>query len=426
MEIKQCPPFAAILMKHSPDYTQYEKYYKQFHQNAELSWRESETAEKVISILKSLSTDLEIITGIGGHGLVAILRNGPGTTLLLRADMDALPVQELTDLDYACKKTMLDDQSQEQPVMHACGHDMHLTALLATADTLLSSRREWTGTVIFLFQQAEEKVAGARAMVEAGLFTSLGCPIPDVLFSQHVYNYKAGTVATRLGPIMAGTDGMIIKVYGRGGHGSSPHLSVDPVVLASSIVMRLQTIVSREVPPGELAVVTVGSLHVGSAENIISDEAFLKVNTRSVSAKWKVVILDAIKRIVRAECEASGSPSPPVFIPTVSTVTLYNDEAVTKRLSRSFAQHFGADFDPITDLKPASEDFNQLALAIDRPYCLWFIGAHDEDDWERREGDGTLHSVPMLHSPHFAPAPEKTLRTGVEAMVVAALTYLSE
>jgi amidohydrolase len=416
---------AQILQDYAPDYKVYEDLYKHFHANAELSWQEDKTAAKVAQTLRSLSPDLEITTGIGGHGLIAILRSGAGPTVLLRADMDGLPVKELTGLDYACHKTMPDADGKVQPVMHACGHDMHIAALLSGADVLVRSRPEWHGTIVFLFQPAEEKGAGAKAMVDAGLFTSLGCPVPDVILGQHVFPTKAGTLSTRTGPILAGTDGLLVTVYGRGGHGSSPHLTIDPVVLASHIVVRLQTIVSRETPPDDVAVVTVGAISAGSAENIISDEATLRINTRSLRPERRTAVLEAIKRIVRAECTASGCTREPSITATVSTLPLDNDAAVADRVGRAFQHHFGSAFDPEMRPVPASEDFNQLAIAVERPYLFWFFGGHDPEDYDRREKEGTLAGIPFNHSPFYAPVLSPTLRTGTEAMVVAALSYVS-
>lgn len=419
------PPFNSVFEQHSPDYEAYAALYKHFHAHAELSYVEHQTAEKVADILRSISSDLQIQTGIGGTGLISVLHNGPGKTILLRADMDALPVKEHTGLDYACTKEMKDDKGEWHNVMHACGHDMHVTAMLAAAETLVSCRSSWSGTVVFLFQQAEEKMSGAKAMVEGGLFKEGGCPIPDVLLGQHVIWTKAGTVYTKPGPVMTAADGMTIKVYGRGGHGSQPHRTVDPAVLASHIVLRLQTIVSREVPPGELAVVTVGSMRVGTASNIISNEAVLQVSTRSVSEKWRGVIHDAIRRIVKAECAASNSPREPDIEYMFETSTIDNDEAVTTALGENFRGHFEDKFDSKGDIVTASEDFSYLATSINRPYCYWFFGGHDPDDWDKRVREERLGDIPTNHSPYFAPVIQPTLKTGTEALVVGTLTFLA-
>ncbi|KAM0812234.1 putative Hippurate hydrolase [Seiridium cardinale] len=415
--------FEMVLGSHGPDYTRYESLYKYLHANAELSWQEYGTAATIARSLEDLSPDLELHTGIAGAGLVAIFRNGPGKTILLRADLDGLPVEEKTGLDYACRKRMTDQFGVDQPVMHACGHDMHLTALVGAADVLLTCRQAWSGTVIFLFQPAEEKATGAKDMIEVGLFTKY-CPVPDVLLAQHVYWGKAGTVGTRPGVMLTGCDGMLITVYGRGGHGSAPHNAVDPVVLASNIVIRLQTIVSREVPPGELAVVTVGALNAGSAENIISDHAVLKVNTRSVAPQWRDHIVGAIKRIVRAECQASNSPKEPTFEMTVTVPATINDQAVAQHIGKAFSSHFGTRYDANMSLVPASEDFSYLARPIDRPYVFWFIGGHDPEDWDKKKQLNQLDQLPSNHSPYFAPAVQPTLKTGVETLVIAVLALL--
>lgn len=418
--------FGPLLREHAPDYKPYEDLYRHFHTNAELSRMEHKTAAKVAETLKSLSPDIEITTGIGGTGLTGILRNGKGKTVLLRADMDGLPVQEQTGLDYACTKKMEDDEGETRCVMHACGHDMHVTALLAASETLVSSRKEWSGTLVLLFQPAEEKMTGAKAMVRDGLYEKHGCPVPDVLLGQHVLWGKAGSVYTRPGALMTAADGLTIRVYGRGGHGSQPHRSIDPAVLASHIVLRLQNIVSREVPPGELAVVTVGSVHVGSASNIIGDEAVLQVSTRSVSEHWRSAIHAAIRRVVKAECEASNSPRDPEFDVLFETSVVDNDSTVTEAISDGFRNHFGDMFDPDTEVLTASEDFGDLAHAVKRPYCYWFFGGHEPEDWERLNKEGKLGDIPTNHSPFFAPVVQPTLRTGTEALVVGALTFLGK
>ncbi|KAK9417327.1 putative Hippurate hydrolase [Seiridium unicorne] len=387
-----------VLGSHGPDYTRYESLYKYMHANAELSWQEHETAATIARSLEDLSPDLELHTGIAGAGLVAIFRTGPGKTILLRADLDGLPVEEKTGLDYACRKRMTDQFGVDQPVMHACGHDMHLTALVGAADVLLTCRQAWSGTIIFLFQPAEEKATGAKDMVEAGLLTKY-CPVPDVLLAQHVYWGKAGCHADRL--------------RWNADHG-----------LWARRPWQLQTIVSREVPPGELAVVTVGALNAGSAENIISDHAVLKVNTRSVAPQWRDHIVGAIKRIVRAECQASNSPKEPTFEMTVTVPATINDQAIAQHVGKAFSSHFGTLYDANMSLVPASEDFSYLAQPINRPYVFWFIGGHDPEDWDKKRQLNQLDQLPSNHSPYFAPAVQPTLKTGVEALVIAVLALL--
>lgn len=419
--------FQDLLAQFAPEYARYEAIYSHIHANAELSWQEQETADLVAKTLQQLSLDMELKQDIGGTtGLFAVLGNGPGKTVLLRADMDALPVKELTGLDYASKKEMKDSEGHLQPTMHACGHDMHVAALLAAADILVSSQSTWAGTVVFLFQPAEEKMAGARALVDSGLYTTYGCPVPDVVLGQHVSTLRAGSIATRSGTLMAGTDGLVIKVFGRGAHGSMPHLGVDPVLLASHIVVKLQSIVSREIPPGELAVVTVGAISAGIADNIISEEATLKVNVRSVSPHWRDVILQSIRRMVRAECTSANCPRDPTFEVVSSSPPVVNDHYVTTQLSETFTAIFGSQYNPEATIATPSEDFAHLAVAVNKPSCFWALGGHDPVDFDQRAKDGTLSEIPVNHSPYYAPAIQPTLKTGAEALVAATWTFLAK
>ncbi|KAK5065406.1 hypothetical protein LTR84_001244 [Exophiala bonariae] len=259
--------------------------------------------------MRALSGNFDIRTHIDGHGQIAVFHNGPGSTIMLRADIDGMPVQEKTNLPFASNKTMADTGGIIKPVMHACGHDFHITSLLAAAETLVTARTAWSGTIVFLFQPGEERAAGAQYMVNDGLYNKHGCPIPDVVLSQHVFPLKAGHTVTRSGPFMSAADSFKITVYGSSGHGSLPQMTVDPVVLASHIVVRLQTIISREVPPNEIAVLTVGAIEGGNTENIIADHAILKVNIRSSSQKWRAKLLTALERIVKAEYLAPILPS---------------------------------------------------------------------------------------------------------------------
>ncbi|KAF3402907.1 Hippurate hydrolase [Talaromyces pinophilus] len=418
-------PFRSIIDQHPLSYAPYEDFYRKLHANPELSWREFETAKAVAQKLREMSSDLDIKEGIAGTGIIAVFRNGPGKAVMLRADMDALPLKEQTRLPYASYKEMKDVHGDTQPVMHACGHDMHVTALLAAAGILLSSREHWSGTIVFLFQPAEESTSGARGMVTDGLYEKYGCPIPDVVLGQHVSFQRTGRVFTRPGLLMAGVVQMMIKIFGKGGHGSMPHMAVDPVVMAAHIVVRLQTIVSREVQPGEVGVVTVGAIHAGTANNVIPAHAELRLSVRFTTAEQRNVIVDGIQRVVHAECLAARSPQDPIFHISESTNPMINDIPTTEAVSNSFKAHFGAGHMPLTRVVPAAEDFSELATAIGKPYCFWFLGGHDGEDYDRREKEGTLNSLPSLHSPFFAPAVQPTLTTGAEALVTAALTFLS-
>ncbi|RAO71831.1 uncharacterized protein BHQ10_007843 [Talaromyces amestolkiae] len=415
----------SIVDQYPLSYVPYEDFYRKLHANPELSWREYETAKAVVQKLREISSNLDIKEGIAGTGVIAVLRNGPGKTVMLRADMDALPLKEQTGLPYASHKEMEDVHGNTQPVMHACGHDMHVTSLLAAAAILFSSRERWGGTLVFLFQPAEEGTSGAQGMVADGLYEKHGCPIPDIVLGQHVSFRRTTHVFTKPGLLMAGVERMTIKIFGKGGHGSMPHMAVDPVVMAAHIVVRLQTIISREVEPGELGVITVGSIHAGTAPNVIPAHAELHLSIRFTSTEQRNIIVEGIQRVVKAECLASKSPQEPIFDISESTNPMVNDILATEAVSNSFKAHFGADHFPMAKVVPAAEDFSYLATSIGKPYCFWFLGGHDGEDYDRRKKEGTLDSVPSIHSPFFAPVVQPTLTTGAEALVTAALTFLS-
>lgn len=412
------------LLSDSPDLTKYEALYKHFHSHPELSLQERETASTIASHLESLKAGYELSTSIGGYGLVGVLKNGLGPTVLLRADMDALPVLELTGLPYASKVTMKDEaDGVEKPVMHACGHDMHVTCLLAAAEHLAHIKHSWNGTLTVLFQPNEERAAGAQAMVDDGLYDKI--PIPDYVLGQHVLPMRAGHVGNRKGVIMGAADSFKITVFGRGSHGSMPHRSVDPVVLAANVVLRLQTIVSREVDPSEMAVVTVGSLQAGSTENVIADHAVLKVNIRTTSSQTRQRILAAMRRIVKAECEASNSPKEPLIESTTCFPLTNNNDKIAGDLASSFTEFFKEDFDPEQPPINGSEDVSILASSIGKPYNFWFFGGVDHELWDRAEKEGRLfEDVPANHSAYFGPTVQPTMRVGYEALCVAALTFL--
>lgn len=413
--------FADLLAQHPVDLAHYETLYTHFHSHPELSNQERETASTIAAhpALKPYT----LHTSIGGHGLAGVLRNGAGPTVLLRADIDALPVLEKTGLPYASKVRMMDDDGVEKPVMHACGHDTHITCLLAAAEQLASIKASWVGTLVVLFQPNEERAGGAKAMVDDGLYEKV--PVPDVVLGQHVFPIRAGLVASRSGAMMAAADSFKITVYGRGGHGSMPQQCVDPVVLASNIVLRLQGIVSREIDPAEAAVVTVGSLQAGETENIIAEEAVLRVNIRSQTTATREKILGSVRRIVKAECEASACPKPPLIEETSSFPLTVNDEFVAHKIAESFGKVFKEKFNPNRPVSNASEDVSILASSVGKPCCFWFFGGVDEKKWEKAEKEGRLlEDIPSNHSPYFAPVIQPTLKVGIEALCVAALTFL--
>jgi hippurate hydrolase len=365
----------------------------------------------------------EVTTGVGATGVVGLLRNGDGPTVMLRADMDALPVQEQTGLPYASTRTATDSAGKTVPVMHACGHDMHVTWLMGAASLLAETREAWKGTLMLVFQPAEETGRGAQAMVDAGLVSRF--PKPDVILGQHVMVGPAGSIGSRAGVITSAADSLQIRMFGRGAHGSMPQASVDPVVMAAATVLRLQTIVSRELAASEAAVVTVGSLQAGEKENVIPDEAVIKLNVRTFDQGVRSRVLAAITRIVNAEAAASGAPKPPEITPLDRYSLVSNDTEATPRVLGAFREHFGAD--RIREAKPtsASEDFGVFGAAWQAPSVFWFVGGTDPTRYAEAKEAGRVREIPTNHNPGFAPVLHPTLETGVAAMVVAAHAWLA-
>ncbi|MHA3019900.1 amidohydrolase [Mycobacterium sp. BMJ-28] len=392
--------------------------YRELHSDPELSNQEHATAARVVAALEG--TDTEVTPGVGGTGVVAVLRNGDGPVVMLRADMDALPVLENTGLPYASTKTVTDASGHQVPVAHACGHDMHTACLVGAVRALDDSRRDWSGTVLAVFQPAEEQVSGARAMLDDGLFERF--PKPSIILGQHVGPLPAGVIGFGTGAIMAGNDAAEVTLYGRGGHGSSPEHTVDPVVMAAAVVMRLQTIVSREVPSHEQAVVTVGRLQAGTKENIIPDTAELGISIRTYSADRRAAVQAAIERIVAAEAAAAAAPREPEVEWTISAPVLINDPAATEKTVDALRTHFGAD--KVWPLPPlsASEDVGVFGNAIGVPTVFWFWGGVPMQTFTDAFAKGEL--PPTNHSPEFAPVLEPTLTTGVQALTLAARTWL--
>ncbi len=397
--------------------------YKDLHANPELSFQEKRTAAVAAAKLKE--SGYEVFEKIGKTGVVGVLRNGDGPTVLIRADMDALPVRENTGLPYASTATATEPSGETVNVSHACGHDVHVTCLLGAADLMATTRNSWRGSFIALFQPAEEVAGGAKAMIEDGLKELI--PKPDVAFAQHVLTFPAGTIGIQTGPVLSAGDSIRITLYGKGAHGSMPHNSVDTVVLAAMVVVRLQTIVSRETKPGEFAVLTVGSSVAGSKSNIIPDTAVLLANLRTYDAELRLRIIESIERIVKAECEASGSPKSPEFEYYDQYPLTDNDAKVTEKIASAFRNHFGED--TVFDLGQvtASEDFSLIPAAFDTPYTFWGLGGTDPEQYEKARKAGRIaEDIPVNHSEFYAPVIEPTLSRGTEALVVAAMAYLSK
>lgn len=398
-----------------------EEFYRDLHAHPELSHREHRTAERVTQRLTGAG--FRVHTGVGGTGVVGLLGDGDGPTVLLRADMDALPVREATGLPYASTVTVADGDGAEVPVAHACGHDVHVTCLLGAAQLLADARTSWQGTLVALFQPAEETGDGARGMLDDGLAELI--PAPDVALAQHVLPAPAGRVGTRSGPVLSTADSMRITVHGRGAHGSMPQAAVDPVVLAAMIVIRLQLIVSRETPPTETAVLTVGSIRAGSKSNVIPDNAVLELNIRTYSEQTRTAILNAVRRTVLAECRASDCPRDPEFELFDPFPLTSNDPAATDRVGEAFTGFFGERAGPL-ERQTASEDFGDIPTTLAVPSTYWGIGGIDPDAYARAERAGRVaQDVPVNHSPGFAPVMQPTLDTGTQALVVAALAWLA-
>lgn len=387
--------------------------YRHLHAHPELAFAEKETAALIATRVKDLGD--EVTEGVGVTGVVAMLRNGPGPTVLLRADMDALPLQERTGVSYA---------SVNEGVMHACGHDMHVTWLIGALEILHRDRSDWSGTIMAVFQPAEEGGSGAKVMVEDGLFDRFGTP--DVALGQHVAGpLAAGVIGYRPGPAMAASDAFKVRLFGRGGHGSRPEATVDPVVMAAATVMRLQTIVSREVSPIDTAVITVGAIHAGTTTNIIAPEAELLLTTRAFSSEVRDRMHDALRRIIRAEAEASGAPAEPEITITGSYPVLINDPAATERTIAAIGAELGADQFVEMPLVMGAEDFGTYGTMAGVPSCFWFVGGSDPERFAQAEAAGRIdEDIPSNHSPLFTPVIEPTLSAGVRAMVAAAREWL--
>ncbi len=399
--------------------------YRDLHQHPELSFEEVRTAGLVADRLTGLGFGVH--TGVGGTGVVGLLANGSGPTVLLRADMDALPVQEETGLPYASAARGTTGDGVDVPLMHACGHDMHVTCLVGAAARLAGDRAGWRGTLQVVFQPAEEVGRGARAMVADGLFDRFGRP--DVVLGQHVAPAPAGTIGLRPGPSFAGSDRIRIALHGKGAHGSRPETSVDPIVLAAATVMRLQGIVSREVAGTVTAVVTVGSLHAGTAGNIIPDRADLELSVRWFDQEVRDRVLAAIERIVRAEAVASAAPRDPDIELLEAFPPVVNDIEACARLHPVLSGVVGPgrviDPGPVT----GSEDVGILATAAGAPCVYWLLGGADPALFADAGGVADIvrvvQTLPSNHSPHFAPAVEPTVRVGVAALVAAAREWLA-
>lgn len=398
-----------------------EAVYKDIHSHPELSMQEHRTAGIAADWLENLG--YAVTRGVGGTGVVGVLANGDGATVLLRADMDALPMKETTGLSYASVATGVDESGSPSSVAHSCGHDMHVTWLLGATQVLAANRDRWQGTVIAVFQPAEETGEGADAMLADDLIARF--PRPDVALGQHVVPAPAGSVAWTSGTTMSASDSLEVRLHGRGAHGSSPEHSVDPIVMAAATVMNLQAVRSREIGMQEAAVLTVGSLHAGNSDNVIPDEAVLRLNVRSFDEGVRLRVLAGIQRVVNAAAAAANAPRPPEVISLGSHPITHNDPVATARLVRSFVSQLGQD--AVREMPPAtaSEDFGTFGTAWGVPSVFWFVGGTDPTAFEEATRAGTIAELPSNHNPAFAPVIHPTLEAGLQTMVIAAATWLA-
>ena len=393
-------------------------FYIDLHRNPELSLHEEKTAAKVAARLRQAG--FEVTTGVGGTGVVGVLKNGSGPTVMLRTELDALPVEEKTGLPYASTVRAKDDAGAEVSVMHACGHDVHMTALVGTAAEMARRKGDWHGTLILIGQPAEERIRGARAMLKDGLFTRF--PKPDFVVALHDSpNLPAGQVGLTSGYALASSDSVDLTIYGKGGHGAYPQTTVDPVVIAARTVLALQTIVSRERDPQDPAVVTVGSIHGGNKHNIIPDEVKLQITVRAYKPEVRKHLLAAIERIAKAEAMAADAPREPAFAVIESTGATYNDPKLTARIATTFRRTLGDA--NVVDVAPqmGSEDFSEFGLA-GVPAVQWSLGAGDPAQLEQLAAAGK--QPPSLHSSLFAPDRDPTIATGIASEVAVLMDLL--
>ncbi|HMT43558.1 MAG TPA: amidohydrolase [Chakrabartia sp.] len=399
--------------------------YRHLHANPELSMQEVKTAARMAAEMKALG--FEVTTGVGKTGVVAVLRNGPGKTLLIRADMDGLPVPEQTGLPFASRVKATGDEGIESPVMHACGHDTHMTAWIATAKRLTAMKGQWSGTLVMIAQPAEERGTGARAMLADGLFTRFPKPDASIAFHDSA-GLPAGVVGWSDGYALANVDSVDVTVPGVGGHGAYPHTAKDPVVLASRIVAALQTLVAREIDPLDSAVVTVGSFHAGAKHNIIPDKADLLITVRSYKPEVRQHLLDGIARIAKGEAIAAGMPEDRMPVVTVKdefTPSTFNTSVLSNRLATVFEGRFGKARVQKVPPTMGGEDFSRYWLADQsKESMIFWVGGVPQARWDAAKGDPA--KLPSLHSPFWAPEAETVIATAAEALTAAALDVLTK
>ncbi len=402
-------------------YPQLDALYIDLHKNPELSMKEQRTAARMAEELRKLS--YEVTAGVGGTGVVGVLRNGKGPTVLLRTELDALPVEEKTGLPYASNATGVNPQGQTVPVMHACGHDVHMAGWTGAAALLARMKDRWRGTVLMIAQPGEETVQGARAMIADGLFARF--PKPDFALAVHdSSDLPAGKVYFVPGPAMASVDSVDVTIFGRGGHGAKPDTTVDPVLIAARTVLAFQTLISREKDPLEPAVLTVGSIHGGTKYNIIPDEVKLQITLRTFNPEVRKLLLSGIERMAKTEAASARAPKEPVLKVSESQDSTYNDPALTRRLAAVLARQLGAE--NVQEIRPemVAEDFGEFGRAAGVPSVQLRVGAVEPSRYEASKKAGT--PLPSLHSSGFAPDRERTIKAAATVLTLSALELMAK
>ncbi|KAI1122332.1 hypothetical protein F5Y10DRAFT_287272 [Nemania abortiva] len=399
----------SIVDDYRPHLVTYEEFYRQVHRDPEISAMESKTAALVAQHLTRLG--FEVHTGIGGHGVAAVLHNGQGKTILMRAELDALPILEETDLPYKSTKRMIDRYGNERPIMHACGHDMNMATLLAASDLLKAAANKWSGTVVIVFQPDEEETGGAQAMVNDGLYTKV--PIPDILLGQHIVPSMSGTVAIRSGPVLVAADSANVRITGGPCPGINPQQCVDPIPIAMKIVSQLEDKVRKEVGPHEDATVACWGFHAGIPGNDYVAYADVLLDIKTVKPTVREKVHRVIRRSIEDECRAANTPQQPIVNFTVRAPLTTNDPSISDPISQVFRGYFETNAVEMQFTR-ACEDFSTLGAAHSVPYAYWNFGG----------SQSSKEPVPTNHSPFFAPAIHPTLKVGTDAMALAALTFL--
>ncbi|ROR07733.1 amidohydrolase [Erwinia sp. JUb26] len=407
-------PLSGTITRLIPEIT---ALYKDFHVHPELSMQEFRTAKIVADYLTKLG--YQVTDKVGVTGVVGILHNGKGKTVMLRADMDALPMAEKTGLPFASQTMGQTLDGDKTPVAHMCGHDLHVAWMLGVASVMMAHRDAWQGTLMLVFQPGEETASGALAMLED---MKTGYPLPDIILGQHVMVGKAGTIGYRAGSILTAGDSLHVRFHGKGAHGSTPQNAIDPVMMAAFTSVRLQTVISRETAPQDSAVLTIGAIQGGTKENIIPDEAILKLNIRTFKGSVRDNVLTSVKRICACESHASGAKDPEISVINSYPVT-ENDRVSTELLAESFTTFFG-ERAYLTEPAMNSEDFSQFGRRWQVPYVFWFVGGTKESIWDNAVKNHTVHQIPANHSSLFQIELKPTVQAGMEAMIVAALTWL--